>query len=507
MTGRRGFFESEDAYVRRAADEAVSAATSAAANADVRLSQQIRGTEGRIAALAARLDDLAQAFDAFVAAAELRRECERYWAPAAVRAFARAHVGALLDAAPLPATTAVMDVSGYWLPPAVRGLLALLSGGGEASDGGEASQLLAEASRRDAHRTAVFLVSALGARGAGSEAGPWLAEALPPVTTSGNADGTTEVTLAARCLWLNYSAGIYGDAGHSVLGEWLAALAAAVSSQDLEQALTTFGGQPELPPRPEENLRTRSLTSPAIENSLRDAAVATANLATVRDVLNGTGRPVAATDDPPAANAGLETLLNTLIDEGSAPEAELLRQAAALEERARRSARREGSRPSAAWDTTVGSAADLLLADLFDTTEAAAARRIAALTALVRPLANLADDFLARTAEMPGTIPVSIPWQPTVTLDHGKPFEQILATVHADIERTISAESPGTSRRQAEANQRRAEEQKQSATARLREAADKLGDYRRRAEEIHATAKAAYEEVMALLGSHAESTA
>ncbi|NUR60619.1 MAG: hypothetical protein HOV87_18440 [Catenulispora sp.] len=487
MTGRRGFFESEDAYVRRAADETLSAASSA----DARLSGQIRSTEGRITALAARLDGLAQAFDAFVEAAELRRECERYWAPAAVRAFTRAHIGALMGFAPLPATTAVVDVPGYWLPTAVQGVLALLG------EGGEVSELLAEASRRDAQRTAVFLVSVLGARGVGSEAGPWLAAALPPVGTG--------VTLAARSLWFACSTGIYGEAGHAVLREWLGALAASVESKDLENALTTFGGRPELPPRAAENVLTRSLNSPVIENSLNEAASAAAALAALRDVLSGTADPVTGADNPDDATVDLETLLTALIDEGSAPEAELLRRAAALEASARRSAEREGFRPPTAWDASVGRAADLLLADLFATAEAAAARRIAALTALVRPLATLADTLLARTAVLPSTIVVSIPWQNSVTLDHEQPFEQTLAAVHAEIERTIAAESPGSSRRQAEANRQRAEEQKRTATTRLREGADRLAEYRRRGEEIQGIAKAAYDEVMGLLGSHAES--
>jgi hypothetical protein len=521
MTGRRGYFESEDAYVRRASDEAVSAASSAARQADARLSEQIQSTEGRLNALTARIDGLSQAFDTFLEAAELRRECERYWAAAGVRAFVQTHIGALMGPGePVPSPTGVADVPGYWLPPAVLGLVRLLDGSGDQAGGGgdqagggdkdaeaaEAAEQLAEASRRDALRTAIFLVSILGARGAGEEAEPWLGAALP-------AADDPEVTLAARCLWLAYSAGVHGDAGRAVLSEWLGGRAASVSSEDLEKALVAFGGQPQTLALPAENPRTRNLRSQPIENSLRDAATAAGSLATLRDALNGTSRPTdAAAASTPQAPTVLdptpETLLTALIEEGSPPEAELRRKAAALEARARRSAQREGSPRPTTWDASTGPAAGLLLADLFDTAEAAAVHRTTALTALARPLAALADKLLARTAELPSTLPVSIPWQPRpITLDHATSFDERLAAVHADIERTIAAESPGSSRRQAEVNRRVAEEQKERATERLRNAADVLAAYRHQGEEIYLAAKAAYADVMSQLGSHAEGSA
>lgn len=500
MTGRRGFWESEDAYVRRAADEAVDAATSAARNADARLSGQIRSTDGRINALAARVEGLSQAFDAFLEASELRRECDRYWAAAAVRAFVRAHIGALTGSGdPLPSAAGVVDVPGYWLPPAVQGLVGLLGQGGGRDTGADAGERLAEAGRRDAHRTAVFLVGVLGARGAGTEAEPWLAAALPPA-----GDGA-QVTLAARYLWLAYASGVHGPAGRATLSEWLGGLAASVSPDDLEKALAMVGSSPEVPSPHSDSPRARNLRSQAIEDSLRRASAAAGSLAALRDALSGTSSTADAA--PATPDPTPEVLLTALIEEGSAPEAELLRKAEALEARARRSAQREGSRQPIAWDMSVGGAADLLLADLFDTAEAAAVRRTTALTALARPLAALADTLLARTADLPATLQVSIPWQRPITLDHATPFAETLAAVHADIERTIAAESPGSGRKQAAVNWRRAEEQKQSATERLREAADKLADYRRQGEEIHAAAKSAYDSVMNLLGSHAEGAA
>ncbi|WP_344670110.1 hypothetical protein [Catenulispora yoronensis] len=511
MTGRRGYFESEDAYVRRATE----AATSAAADADARLAGQIRTTDGRINALAARVEGLSQAFDAFLDAAALRRECEQYWSAAAVRGFVRAHLGALSGrGGAVPAVGGVADVPGYWLPAAVRGLIALLGGGGGGGEGdgyGEgvqdstAAELLAEATRRDAYRTAVFLVAVLGARGAGAEAEPWLRVALPKVADA------AELTLATRCLWLAYGAGAYGPAGRAVLSEWLGGLTASVESGELEKALDALGGGSDPLPRQADDPRIRNLRSKAVEDSLRDAAVAGRSLATLYDALNGTPpRPTAdaaAQDhDTPAPNPSLETLITALVEEGSTPEIELLRRAAELEARARRSALRDDSPQPVVWTMSVGLPAGVLLADLFDTAEAAAGRRTTALNALARPLATLADALLARTTELPTTLTVSIPWQPPIVLDHATPLAQTLATVHADIQRAVEADSPGSGRRQAEANRRRVEEQRQIASDRLGDAVEVLADYRRQGEEIHTGAKQAYDAVMSLLGSHAEGT-
>ncbi|NUP47468.1 MAG: hypothetical protein HOW97_09165 [Catenulispora sp.] len=495
MTGRRGFFESEDAYVRRATGEAYRAA----AGADARLLTLIRAAETRMDGLAARIEILAEALDTFIEASEVRREAEQFGAAAAVRALVRPHIFALMSAeTPVPAMAGVVDVPEYWLPPAVLGLVRMLGGGDR---GGDAGELLAEASRRDAYRTAVFLVCVLGARGAGAEAEPWLKAALPVMD---KVDDASEVTLAARCLWLAYGAGRHGEAGRAVLGAWLEALAASVAPEDLERALGTLGGQPATWFTPVQSSRSRNLRSQAVESSLRASAAAADMLAVLLDALNG--QPRAGVQAPAGSDPTPETLLTALIEEGSGPEAELLRRAAELEARSRRSALQDAA-PPRRWDTSVGLAADLLLGDLFDFAEAAVERRTAALTALAPSLATLAETLLARTTDLPTTLSVPVPWQHPITLDHTTPFEQALAAVHADIDRVIAAEGSGGGRRQAEASYARAKERKQGATERLRDGADLLAAYRRQGEELHEAAKAAYAGVMDLLGRHAEGSA
>lgn len=506
-TDRRGFWESEDAYVRRAADQAVSAA----AGADARLLRLIRASDARIDALAARVDVLSKAFDAFLEASDVRREAEQYGAAAAVRAFVRTNIGALTNpAAPLPSAAGVVDVPGYWLPPAVIGVIGLL--GGEGAHDAAAAEHLAEASRRDAYRTAVFVVSVLHTRGLPEKAEPWLSAALPLVGEGAGEDedegAGAEVTLTARCLWLAYGAGVHGAAGSAVLREWLGELAASVDVRDVERAFGELGGRPDVSFAPETNPRSRNLRSHDIENGLRAAAIAAADLGALLAVLNGEPRPQTDAQRSPAPpDLTLESVLTSLVEEGSGPEADLLRRAAELELYARRSGQSEtGASPQPrAWDASVGAAADLLVADLTDTGEsAAAARRTAALTALARPIATFADKLLARTAKLPAEFPVSLPWQQPVTLAYGVPFDQVVAGVHGEIDRGVAAESAGAGRKQAAANQRRAVEQKQAATERLRDASEVLAGYRRRGEEIHAAAKVTYDQVMGLLGRHAE---
>lgn len=496
-TGSRGFFESEDAYVRRAADAALQAASST----DARLLRLFKAADARIDALAARVEGLSRAFDAHVEAAEVRREAEQYGAAAAVRAFARGNIRVLADPGrAVPSVDDVVDVPGYWLAPAVVGVAGLLGSGAQE----DAKERLAEASRRDAYRTAVFVVSLLGLREAGAAAEPWLAAALPPaVATAGD---TAQVTVAERCLWLAYAAGVYGPSGRAVLSEWLGALATAVEPADLERAFGAFGGRPGRSVASVGSPRSRSIRSQAIENALHAAAAAGDSLAVVLDVLNGELRPADGTASTwSAAEPGIEALLAALIEEGSPPEVELIRRAAELEALARRSVETDtATSQPARWDANVGAAADFLLADLTDAGGSAAARRETALTALARPLAAFAESLLDRAAAVPTTIAVPILWRGPVTLDRSVPFDQALAAVHVDIERDGEAEIAGAGRKQAAAIRRRVEEQKQAATERLRDAAELLSAYHARGEEILAAAKVPYSGVMGLLGSRAE---
>jgi hypothetical protein len=429
------------------------------------------------------------------------REAEQFGAAAAVRAFARTHLGALMDAErAVPSVADVVDVPGYWLAPAVMGVAGLLGGGAQGAD---AKERLAEASRRDAHQTAVFVVGVLGARGVGEDAEPWLAAALPTDIAVAVADNAAEVTLAERCLWLAYAAGDYGTAGRAVLGDWLGALATVVEPADLERAFGAFGGRSGATLALAGSPRSRSVRSQAIENTLRAAATAADSLTVVLDVLNGEMRPVDAAQASKAAEPGIEALLAALIEEGSPPEVELIRKAAELETLAQRSVEPEAS-ATVRWDANVGTAADLLLADLTDVAEAAAFRRETALTALARPLAAFADTLLARAATLPASISVPILWRGPVTLDHSVPFHEALAAVHADIARDGEDEIAGAGRKQVAATRRKVEEQKQAATDRLRDAADLLDAYRAQGEEIHAAAKVPYSGIMSLLGSRAE---
>jgi len=129
-----------------------------------------------------------------------------------------------------------------------------------------------------------------------------------------------------------------------------------------------------------------------------------------------------------------------------------------------------------------------------------------AAVALAGQLNTLADDLLARASYLPDVLQLELPGVGKLVVKYGEPYTTALAAVAADIDRTARFESERLGRKQAAQNQRQAEERKQRVEERLRLGSEQLAGYRRRGEEIQATAKESYAAVMALLGRYVERT-
>lgn len=123
------------------------------------------------------------------AAAELHRYAEALLAHLAAN-----------GAAP-PSTPGFRDIPGYWLPPAVHALVAILAGD-------DPLEPLSRAAGRDQQRTALFLCLSLAVAGHGSRIhASWLGTAFGDLALD------QPVTHGQRALWLAAARGAYGPAG------------------------------------------------------------------------------------------------------------------------------------------------------------------------------------------------------------------------------------------------------------------------------------------------------
>ena len=164
---------------------------------------QVTGT------LEARVNRLANAFDAFVELSDLRHELIAYAGAAEVRQHA-GRVLAALAAGDVP-PAAPPDVPGYWLHPAVAAVA-------ELAGGGDAAKEVTEATERDDRRTATFVCLALVALGRRAAIrAEWVEAAF--------GEAGAEVTSLQRTLWLAAARGGLGEAGAQVVSGRLAALA------------------------------------------------------------------------------------------------------------------------------------------------------------------------------------------------------------------------------------------------------------------------------------------
>ncbi|MDF5757855.1 hypothetical protein [Spongiactinospora sp. TRM90649] len=110
-----------------------------------------------------------------------------------------AHLAAGGATPTLPGT--FTDLDGYWLPPAMESLVALMSGA-------DALEPLARAAQRDERRTALFLCLALAVAGQGDRIhASWLGIAF------GDLSAEQPVAHGQRALWVTAARGAYGPAG------------------------------------------------------------------------------------------------------------------------------------------------------------------------------------------------------------------------------------------------------------------------------------------------------
>ncbi|WP_020546506.1 hypothetical protein [Nonomuraea coxensis] len=153
-------------------------------------------------------------------------------------------------AAPPAAPAAFRDVPGYWLPPAVEALVALLSGD-------DPLEPLSRAASRDQQRTALFLCLALAVSGQGSRIhASWLGTAFGELSLD------RPVTHGQRSLWLAAARGAYGPAGkifvlrkldalavqeHADAEQWIQALIPGEPAVVVPPSLADFPEMAEIP--------------------------------------------------------------------------------------------------------------------------------------------------------------------------------------------------------------------------------------------------------------------
>ncbi|KAB8191667.1 hypothetical protein FH608_029410 [Nonomuraea phyllanthi] len=159
-----------------------------------------------------------------------------------------AHLAAK-GAAP-PAAPSFSDIPGYWLPPAVEALVALLSGD-------DPLDPLSRAAGRDQQQTALFLCLALAVSGQGSRIhASWLGTAFGELSLD------RPVSHGQRSLWLAAARGAYGPAGkifvlrkldalavqeHADPEEWVQALVPGEPSVVVPPSLVDFPEMAEIP--------------------------------------------------------------------------------------------------------------------------------------------------------------------------------------------------------------------------------------------------------------------
>lgn len=131
-----------------------------------------------------------------------------------------------------PAAPSFRDVSGYWLPPAVQALVAILSGD-------DPLEHLSKAAGRDEQQTALFLCLALAVSGQGSRIhASWLGTAFGELSLD------RPVTHGQRSLWLAAARGAYGPAGKIFVLRKLDALAVQDRADPQEWVQALVPGEP-----------------------------------------------------------------------------------------------------------------------------------------------------------------------------------------------------------------------------------------------------------------------
>lgn len=349
--------------IRALQEQVESASMQAAAEARERhrLSSQLSKLQGD---LSQRIDQLARAFDAFVELSQLRDELVLHADARRWRLAARRLVEGRIAHTVVPAaggTLPTVDVAGYWLAPAVRGLPDVI-------EGGAGSDALDEAAARDELRTATFVVAAAPLLGA-----PGLAERWLPMAMA--ADGPETVTHAERAIWLAAADGALPPGALAAVGDALAARIAHAGASGFADALAA---------------------NPPVSTS----TIAPADRSAADGALDRWARHVATVADAPAgshqdADEQLLGVVRSLVEEGSAEERPLLDRAEEL----RRVIDHDAAGGLQDWDERAGTIVDLLVADAADVAHPGRARL--ALTLLRVPLLTAADALVAEASVPP----------------------------------------------------------------------------------------------------------
>ncbi|MDQ3789949.1 MAG: hypothetical protein M3422_22250, partial [Actinomycetota bacterium] len=301
----------------------VSASLSQARASQNRLKAELSKVSG---SLEQRLNRLSAAFDAFVEISDLRVTLGLFDSHGRVRHQAKQ----LLAGA---GVADVSDADGYWLAPALIALRGV-------ADGVVDDEALALAMARDPWRTSAFhvlLTSVVGGR----STVPTLAPALPPLPQ--------EVPAYQRAVWLLAADGFFGADGCELARERCAELVAGVTDGSLVTALRDVAA-----PRADVQV-PKELDG---GGSMADALQACERLAVLRTwVTEALGGYTNEPDGEPDELA--RTSLELLIDEGSPVELPLL-----ARERELRAVIEGSEAAKSTWDSPVGTATEMLRADL-----------------------------------------------------------------------------------------------------------------------------------------------
>ncbi|TMR30101.1 hypothetical protein ETD85_30345 [Nonomuraea zeae] len=131
-----------------------------------------------------------------------------------------------------PAAPGFRDIPGYWLPPAIEALVAILAGD-------DPLEPLSKAAGRDQQQTAVFLCLALAVSGQGSRIhASWLGTAFGELSLE------RPVSHGQRSLWLAAARGAYGPAGKIFVLRKLDALAVQEYADPQQWVQALVPGEP-----------------------------------------------------------------------------------------------------------------------------------------------------------------------------------------------------------------------------------------------------------------------
>jgi hypothetical protein len=341
----------------------VSASLSQARASQNRLKAELSKVSG---SLEQRLNRLSAAFDAFVEISDLRVTLGLFDEHGRVRHQARQ----LLAGA---GVADVSDADGYWLAPALIALRGV-------ADGVVDEEALALATARDPWRTSAFhvlLTSVLGGR----STVPTLAPALPVLPP--------EVPAYQRAVWLLAADGFFGADGWELARERCAEFVSGTTDDSLVTALRDVAAPSAVVQVPKELDGGGSMA-----NSLHACEKLAVLRTWVTEALDGyTNEPDGEPDE--LARKSLELL----IGEGSPVELPLL-----VRERELRAVIEGTETAKSTWDSPVGTASELLRADI---TSDRPNRRALATRASAPVLVKVAED-LAETArvEAPASLAV-----------------------------------------------------------------------------------------------------